>query len=35
MFGLMYDWVTWLQEIECIKEDYSEMKAGHEQVGIL
>ena len=35
MIGLMYDGVTWLQEVECIRADYDNMKAEHEQVGIL
>ncbi len=35
MFSLMYAWVIWLQEIECIKEDYNNMKDEYEQVGSL
>jgi len=31
----MYDRMTWLQEMEYIREDHSSMKAEYEQVGIL
>ncbi len=31
----MYDCVTWLQEVEFIKQDQANIKAQYEQVGVL
>ncbi len=31
----MYDHMTWLQEVECIKQEQANIRAQYEQVGVL
>ena len=35
MYGLMYDCMTWVQEVEFIKQDQANIKAQYEQAGVL